>query len=611
MTPGKNPSAGQRPLSLRQSMRRSANRKDLLNYDLRFESGGSLPLNAFSNSAALADFNNDGNLDAVITTFGFALNTDSSLFLGTGQGTFNPAIGLEMGNNPGGVAAADVNGDGFADLVAANRTSDTISILPGRGDGSFGNIVRLKVGIQPQAVTLGDFNGDDRPDIAAVNFGVDFSSVSILLNSGNGNFRAARTDRISGAQPIAIATGDFNGDRKLDLVTADAGSNTVSLLLGTGTGEFQPSKSFSTGGFVPFGVATGDFNSDGKLDVAIANNGTRSPGISVLFGNGRGRFQDATTLLPNTPTTSIRAADVNGDRQIDLIATLKNESSLATILTDGRGNFSRPFLSSTNSEPSATAIGDLNGDSKPDLIVTSGSSNNARVLLNRTRFVFLQRPNQNHSGTIDGSQETRSSIVVNLENGILQLNANPRIRYPIENYGNAIGTQLPDSLTGNSARNTLTGEAGNDTLRGLGGNDTLLGNDGADRLIGGEGNDTLNGSTGKDTLTGDTGRDRFMFATGAPFTPQDPPDRITDFTSRQDKIILDRQTFTALPRSISFQSVSTVAQAQASSAAIVYVQPSGRLYYNPDGIAPGFAGGGLFAILSNRQSISAGDFSVG
>lgn len=592
--------------------RQLSDRRNLLNFDLRFELGGNLPLNAFSNSATIADFNNDGNQDALITTFGFALNTDASLFLGTGRGTFNSAIGLEIGNNPGGIAAADLNRDGFADIIAANRTSDTVSVLLGRGNGNFSSVTRLRVGSQPQAVAAGDFNGDDRRDIAAVNFGVESGSVSILLNSGNGTFRTARTDRIAGRQPLGLATGDFNGDRRLDLVTADAGSNSVSLLLGVGNGEFRSSRSYSVGGVVPFGVATGDFDGDGRLDVATANNGSRAPGISILFGNGRGAFNRARTLLPNTPATSIRAADLNGDGQTDLTVTLRNGSTVATIITDGEGNFSRPFFTRTNSAPSAIAIGDLNSDNKPDLVVPSSTSNNARVLLNRTSFVFLQRPSGGRSGTIDGSEENRTSITVNLADGILQLNTSPRTRFSIRNYANAIGTQLEDSLTGSDGRNTLIGETGNDTLRGLGGNDSLLGDAGADRLVGGAGNDSLNGGIGRNTLTGDAGRDRFVFATGARFSPQVLPSTITDFTPRQDKIVLDRQTFPALIRPLQFEAVSTFAQAQASPAAIVYVQPTGRLYYNPDGAISGFGQGGLFAVvdLPSRRSLSASDFSI-
>ncbi|WP_088893028.1 FG-GAP-like repeat-containing protein [Leptolyngbya ohadii] len=592
------------------ALRRSSRRADRVNFDLRFESGGGLPLDAFSNSVALADFNNDGNLDAAITTFGFALNRDLSIFLGTGRGTFNPAIGIEVSNNPGGITTADLNSDGRVDLIAADRTSDTISVLLGRGDGTFRNVSRFQVGTQPQAVALGDFNADGRPDIAAVNFGVAAGSVSVLLNSGNGTFRPARTERLSGTQPIALATGDFNGDRRLDIVTADAGSNTVSLLLGTGAGEFQSSKSFAIGGFVPFGIATGDFNGDGRLDIATANNGNRSPGISVLFGNGRGGFSGSEALLSGTPTTSIRAADLNGDGQVDLTVTLRNGASLATILTDGQGNFSRPFFTNTSGGSSTTAAGDLNGDGKPDLIVTSSTTNTARVLLNRSSFVFLQQPTRNRPGTIDGSQETRASISTNLANGTLQINTSPRQRYQVRNYRDAIGTQLADTLTGSNARNRLTGEAGNDSLNGLEGNDTLLGNAGADRLVGGAGNDSLNGGTGRNTLTGNAGRDRFIFATGAPFSPLEPATQITDFTPRQDRIVLDRQTFTALPQSISFQSVSSFAQAQTSGAAIVYVRSTGRLYYNPDGSTFGFTGGGQFVALSNRRPLSASDFSL-
>ena len=105
-----------------------------------------------------------------------------------------------------------------------------------------------------------------------------------------------------------MTTGDFNGDGKLDLVTANIQSNTVSILLGTGTGTFGAPTQFSMG-ITPYSVAVGDFNRDGKLDIASANNSSND--ISVRLGTGTGSFGAATNfgLGGGTAPNSIVVAD--------------------------------------------------------------------------------------------------------------------------------------------------------------------------------------------------------------------------------------------------------------------------------------------------------------
>src|SRR5207248_3033581 len=111
----------------------------------------------------------------------------------------------------------------------------------------------------------------------------------------------------AGALPDAVVTADFNGDGKLDLAVANAGSNDVSLLLGNGNGTFQAAQTIFGANWLG-AVAVGDFNADGKMDLALTTGyNPATPGfwgnygyypstpattdVTVLLGHGDGSFQ--------------------------------------------------------------------------------------------------------------------------------------------------------------------------------------------------------------------------------------------------------------------------------------------------------------------------------
>ena len=172
---------------------------------------------------------------------------------------------------------------------------------------AFGAAATYSVGSGPVAFIAADFNGDNQPDLVSANYSA--GSVSVLLGKPDGTFQAAQTSP-TGASPLSLATGDFNGDGKLDLATANAAD--VSVLLGNGSGGFGAPASISVGS-TPSSVAVGDFNSDGKMDLAIADHASHyippwsggcgpyacyggggywvdEPAVNVLMGNGSGGF---------------------------------------------------------------------------------------------------------------------------------------------------------------------------------------------------------------------------------------------------------------------------------------------------------------------------------
>ena len=108
----------------------------------------------------------------------------------------------------------------------------------------------------------------------------NFSSknIGVLLGNGNGTFQAPQ-NYTTDAGPFGLGIGDFDGDGKLDLASAN-NSNSLSVLLGNGDGTFKPPQNYEEGSS-PSSIAVGDFNGDGKLDLAASNRATST--ISVLL----------------------------------------------------------------------------------------------------------------------------------------------------------------------------------------------------------------------------------------------------------------------------------------------------------------------------------------
>lgn len=334
---------------------------------------GQLPLGGESLNVVVADFNGDSKAD-------FAATNDKSVvvYLGDGTGGFGAASTFPAGLLPRGMAVSDFNGDGKPDLAVANY--DDISILINDSRGGFKSPVNYPADKSPIHIGVGDFNRDGKADLAVLNSQND--DASILLGDGAGHF-GSPTNFPAGDLPYAVAVGDLNDDGALDLVISTYNSKELKILAGDGQGNFNPISSCTLGGNGSK-VVIGDFNRDNHPDVAVGVfNLFPNNHIEVFLGDGTGHFAPGSAIAAFDPQGLV-TADLDGDGNLDLAATLHNVPGIVVALGDGTGSFRPPqtIRFPQHPLPFGLATGDFNTDGKPDLAIANYGNGHVTILTN-------------------------------------------------------------------------------------------------------------------------------------------------------------------------------------------------------------------------------------
>ena len=213
-------------------------------------------------------------------------------------------------------------------------------------------------------LATGDFNGDGKLDVVSpVALTPSANGIAVLLGTGYGGFQAPIITPVSN---IGVAVvGDFNSDGKLDLAMT-IGFNEFVVQLGNGDGTFQAQVVYSLG--VPASnVEVADLNNDGIPDLVFASYSKKQGFVAVSLGKGDGTFLPAKTFATAVPPTAFTVGDFNHDGNID-VAVAGDPAPIEVLLGTGTGSF-LPGVSSGSSVAIASMVAaDLNGDGTLDLV---------------------------------------------------------------------------------------------------------------------------------------------------------------------------------------------------------------------------------------------------
>jgi len=323
------------------------------------------------------DFNQDGNLDLVVTNSG---DNTFSYFKGVGDGTFENQLVFKTGQDPICIVAGYFNGDGYLDLAVLNYADQTINVYLNSQGGSFKHTGEfIKPGKIPINFAAGDFNGDGLSDLAVT---LRYHKVVVLIGKGNGNFREPVSYPVKG-QPTGIVAGDYNNDKKKDLAVALAGSgNTgVELLWGKGDGTFEPSQRFKGGG-QPLTILNVDLNGDGYTDMVTSSNVLHA--LTALINNRDGTFNTLKDFASGNFPKFAAAADFSGDGIPDLAVSNSTDDLISISLGNGDGTFTYPPVYHPADEyPQGLAVGDFNKDGLIDLATSCRDKGMIDILLKK------------------------------------------------------------------------------------------------------------------------------------------------------------------------------------------------------------------------------------
>jgi len=343
-----------------------------------------------------ADLDRDGLVDLLV-----ASNTELWVYHQTPGGGFAPPqvrtwTPFLNFNYASGLAAGDLNSDGWPDVAVTGSYITYASVFYG-GPAGLSN-TRIEVGFGSTyafcygGLAIADLTGDGLQDLARTNY---YGSVNIAAQTTSGGLDPPSSVSVGSYLPNGMAAGNLNGDGYTDLVVANSYYSRVYALLGSSTGSFDTT-TFSLSGSTSYynaPVVISDLNGDGRNDFAVLCGSTRK--IDLFLQNEDGTFAEKVSLPVSTSDTTgsgMDAGDLDADGRNELVASNPGDGNLTIFDQDAEGNLFELASYTTGNAPHGVAVADLNSDGARDIAVANGGSDDLSVFYQVARHGVIDLP---------------------------------------------------------------------------------------------------------------------------------------------------------------------------------------------------------------------------
>ncbi len=372
------------------------------------ETGNIVEDSGYSQGAAWADYDNDGDEDLFVTNSW--TNGNNLFYENNGNGTFTKLTDIIIANDGGnsnGCTWGDVDNDGDVDLFVANVNDQNNFFYLNNGDGTFKKVENedpVMDGGWSYTCAWADYNNDGWLDLFVGNY--KEQNNFLYQNNGAGKLVKMENPVITSEQKSTQGSAwfDYNNDNLPDLYVANAGLNDLYKNLGNGqfvkVSEIPPVTDLGNS----FGCSAADYNNDGFTDLFVAN----WWGKNHLYKNlGNGQFEK----INGSPVTeeSLNSegsswGDFDNDGDLDLIVTNDGDNS---VFENKNGTFIKLehlVVANDSSNSNGITWNDFDNDGDLDIFVANGG--------NQPNLLYLNPGNHNRwlKIKVTGNESNKSAI---------------------------------------------------------------------------------------------------------------------------------------------------------------------------------------------------------
>jgi len=376
-----------------------------------------------ASGCAAGDLNGDGNQDVVFANAsladGRAGKINSVVYWGSKAG-FNPQSKQELPTEWASQAGiGDINHDGYADLVFANRTSlasmDTESFVYwGSKDGL--NPARRQ-SLPTRGATdlmIADVNGDKLNDLVFFNGGAGFNGergLRIYWNSGTGAFSAERKTEIPSYDSFSAVAADFNNDGHLDIAVPNSYEYSLQgkdvdqgsfVYWGDSSGTWAEKRRTVLKTLTASGIVSADLNHDGYLDLVIPQYAEPEHRQLIFWGGKDGFKDDKRSVLHMPNPRGVTLADFNKDEWLDIVIADLDSPEIPIFWGGPEGYSDSRKTGVPNGGSVAANAADFNNDGWLDLFVCNFYEGKKRIE-NTNSFLYW--------GSAKGFDPTRRTLL--------------------------------------------------------------------------------------------------------------------------------------------------------------------------------------------------------